>query len=51
MQIAENQEPKLYAKIKFVNLNGGGALFVCYFMTRYLYKVSFTVRGNEVRDI
>jgi len=28
MQIAENQEPKLHAKIKFVNLCGGASLFV-----------------------
>jgi len=49
MQIAEDQEPELYAKIKFVNLCGG--LFVCYFLTLYLCKVSLTVRGDEVKDI
>lgn len=48
MQIAEDQEWKLYAKIKFVNLCGGP---LCYFMTLYLSKVSFTVRGDEVKDI
>jgi len=30
MQIAEDQEPKLYAKIKFVNLCGGPVCLLFY---------------------